>query len=121
MIASAEQGLRHVFVHDLEVQARLGVLDWERERPQRVRVSVDLAVRDDPHGDRIEAVVSYAEARDAARSILTSRHHDLVESAAEAIALACLADPRVAAARVRIEKLEVFDDCVVGVEIERRR
>ena len=121
MIASAEQGLRHVFVHDLELQGRLGVLDWERERPQRVRVSVDLAVRDEPHGDRLEAVVSYTEAREAARAALTSRHHDLVESAAEAIAQACLADPRVLAARVRIEKLEVFADCVVGVEIERRR
>lgn len=121
MIASAEAGLRHVFVHDLELQGRLGVLDWERQRPQRVRVSVDLAVRDEPHGDRIEQVVSYTDARDAVIAELTMRHHDLVESAAEAIASACLVDPRVVAVRVRLEKLEVFPDCRVGVEIERRR
>jgi dihydroneopterin aldolase len=41
---------------------------------------------------------------------------------AESIAGLCLADPRVRAARVRVEKLDVFPEAAsVGVEIERVR
>jgi dihydroneopterin aldolase len=44
-----------------------------------------------------------------------------VETLAEEIADICLDDGRVRVVRVRVEKLDVFDEAVsVGVEIERQ-
>ena len=44
------------------------------------------------------------------------------ETLAERIAEACLTDPRVHLARIRVEKLDVFPDLAsAGVEIERRQ
>ncbi len=46
----------------------------------------------------------------------------LVETLAERLAETCLADERVQVVRMRVEKLDVFDDLAsVGVEIERQR
>jgi dihydroneopterin aldolase len=46
----------------------------------------------------------------------------LVETLAERIAEACLADPRIHLARIRVEKLDIFADAAsAGVEIERRQ
>jgi dihydroneopterin aldolase len=66
-------------------------------------------------------VVDYEKLAKGIRQIVASGHVRLVETLAERIAEACLADRRVHLARVRVEKLDVFPDAVsAGVEIERR-
>ena len=56
------------------------------------------------------------------RGIVAAGHVRLVETLAERIAEACLSDPRVHLARVRVEKLDIFADAAsAGVVIERRR
>ncbi|MGH7051770.1 MAG: dihydroneopterin aldolase [Acetobacteraceae bacterium] len=130
-IADAARGLRHVFIRDMRVAARIGVNAHEKRGPQPVRINVDLAVEDDgarplsrtPVGrDRLERVVDYEPIVAAVRRIVAEGHVGLAETLAERIAAAALADPRVISARVRVEKLEVFADVgAVGVEIERRR
>ena len=58
----------------------------------------------------------------AVRGIVAAGHVRLVETLAERIAEACLADRRVHLARVRVEKLDIFADATsAGVEIERRQ
>ncbi len=129
-IASAALALRHVFVRDLVVEACVGVHPHERGRPQPVRVSIDLGVEDDgarplsrpavSHDD-LSRVVDYEAVAATARRILEAGHVALVETLAERIAEACLADRRVRLVRVRVEKLEaVAGAASVGVEIERR-
>jgi dihydroneopterin aldolase len=67
-------------------------------------------------------VVDYEGVANAVRALVAAGHVMLVETLAERIAEACLADPRVHLARVRVEKLDVFADAAsAGVEIERRR
>ena len=60
--ADARSGTRHVFVSQLEVLTTIGVHDAEKRAPQRVIVSVDLAVRETgPAGsDRLVDVLDYA-------------------------------------------------------------
>lgn len=116
--------LRRVFVRDLVADCLLGVHSHEKGTRQRVRVNLDLAVRDDgpPAGDSIHDVVCYEEMADGVRAILAGPHVSLVETLAETIAAMCLGDPRVVSARVRVEKLDVFKDAAAaGVEIERMR
>ena len=72
--------------------------------------------------DRLERVVNYAGIAERARAVARGGHTRLAETLAERIALACLEDPRVAAARVTVEKPDALPDAsAVGVSVERRR
>jgi dihydroneopterin aldolase len=72
--------------------------------------------------ERLADVVSYEPLVAEAKRIVASGHVALVETLAERLAELCLADPRVALARVRVEKLDIIPEAAsVGVEIERRR
>lgn len=121
-LADARAGLRHVFVRDLELSARIGVYDHERRGPQRIRINLDLAVREGgvPLEDRLDNVVCYEVVLERVRAIVAAGHVNLVETLAERIAEACLEDSRVRRALVRVEKLDVFADAgSVGVTLER--
>lgn len=120
-IADARNAIRHVFVRDLVLSCCIGVHRHEHTAAQRVRINLDLAVRDNHDlGDDLANVVCYERITTAVRAIVARGHIKLVETLAEEIAAMCLADPRVRSARVRVEKLDVFPDVTsVGVEIER--
>ncbi len=64
-------------------------------------------------------VPSYTDIIDAVDAITSAGHINLLETFAERIAERCLADTRLVAMRVRIEKLERGP--VRGVEIYRTR
>ncbi|MDR3438463.1 dihydroneopterin aldolase [Telmatospirillum sp.] len=121
--ADARNALRHVFVHDLELAASIGVYTYEKIEKQRIRVNLDLSVREDDASmieDDIANVVCYEKVVSAIRELVDAGHVNLVETLAERIAALCLKDRRVSLARVRVEKLDVFPDATsVGVEIER--
>jgi len=121
-IADAATSVRHVFIRDLILTCLIGVHKHERKKPQRIRINLDLAVRDEISTkiDRLEDVVCYEDVASGIRSIVARGHVNLVETLAEQIADLCLHDERVRAARIRIEKLDIFEDAVsAGVEIER--
>lgn len=123
-LADSENGLRHVFVRDLVVQAEIGVHRHEKRRRQPVRINIDLAVKESsqPLDDRVGNVVDYETLVEGVRAVIEAGHINLVETLAEQIAGLALFDNRVLSARVRVEKLKVMKDAEsVGVEIERRR
>ena len=128
--ASAAAGLRHVFVRDMVLAASIGVHAHEHAAPQRVRINVDLAVTDPGTQDsgaavgpdELARVVDYQAIAGTVRAIATAGHVRLVETLAERIASACLADERVRIVRISVEKLDVFVDVAsVGVTVERTR
>ncbi|MBI4183343.1 MAG: dihydroneopterin aldolase [Proteobacteria bacterium] len=123
-LADAETRTRHVFVRDLVLPCRIGVHGHERGKRQRVRINLDLGVAEGagPVKDNLAEVVCYETVVAGVREIVGQGHVNLVETLAERVAEACLSDPRVGRARVRVEKLDVLPDAVsVGVEIERVR
>lgn len=125
----AGPGLRHVFVRDVVLTASIGVYPHEHRDRQRIRINVDLAVDDETAlaggivgPDELHRVVNYEKIIIAVRAIVGAGHVRLVETMAERIAEACLLDTRVSTVRIRVEKLDIFDDAVsAGVEVERRR
>lgn len=122
IIADALHAVRHVFVRDLEIVAILGVHEHEKAAPQNVLVNVDLTVGEAGIGldDDLANVVCYEDVVNGIKEIASSGHVNLVETLAERIAQHCLADARVLAVRVRIEKPDVIPEAAsVGVEIER--
>jgi dihydroneopterin aldolase len=117
-------GHYRIRVTDLVLPASIGVYDREKQAPQRVRVNVELKVaeRGRPRDDDIRGVVSYEDIVSGIRAIIARGHINLVETLAEDIADLCLADSRVAQARISVDKLDVEPDAAaVGVEIERSR
>jgi dihydroneopterin aldolase len=134
-IADAQRAVRHVFLRDMVLRASIGVHAFEHEATQRIRINLDLGVEDDGAGplsrvapraaagvDELCRVVDYEAVARQVRAIVAAGHVRLLETLAERIAEACLADARVILVRVRIEKLDIFADTAsVGVEIERRR
>ena len=100
-IASSARALRHMFLRDLVLTASIGVHPHEHAAPQRVRINVDLGVEDDgaralsrqPVGrDELARVVDYEKLAERVRGIVAAGHVRLVETLAERIAEACLAD-----------------------------
>ncbi len=121
-IADAATSLRHVFVRDLVLNCNIGVHQHEKGRQQRVRVNVDLGVWEGelPHDDRLSNVVCYEYVATRVRGIVADGHINLAETLAERIAAVCLQNPMCRSARVRVEKLDVFEDAQsAGIEIER--
>jgi dihydroneopterin aldolase len=128
--ASAEGGLRHVFLRDMVLVARIGVHPHEQRGAQRVRINVDLAVEDPGArdaalavgADELARVVDYQAVAGRVRAMVAAGHVRLAETLAERIAAACLDDDRVRLVRVTVEKLDVFADAAsAGVAVERRR
>jgi 7,8-dihydroneopterin aldolase/epimerase/oxygenase len=113
-----------VIVRGLELTCSIGIRRIERERPQRVRVSVELTATREatfPGEDR-RNVINYEKVVAAIRAIANSGHIDLCEGFAERVCNACFADPRVAHIRVTVEKRDVFPEADgAGAILERNR
>ncbi|MDB5445407.1 MAG: folB [Phenylobacterium sp.] len=119
---AASGGLRvamtKIFVTGLKVQAEIGVYRHEIGRLQPLSVDVELDVPSAGAG-RLADTLNYETILAAARAVAAEGHIELVETFADRLARACLADPRVTQARVRVEKpLALAPDAVgAGAEI----
>jgi 7,8-dihydroneopterin aldolase/epimerase/oxygenase len=82
--------------------------DVEAERALGGRVDVDVEIRSNlrPAGrtDQLADALNYVRCYDAVRHVVETRQHNLLETVAEEIATALLADERIDAVRVRVAK-----------------
>ncbi|HEY1613914.1 MAG TPA: dihydroneopterin aldolase [Rhizomicrobium sp.] len=117
----AKAGVRHIFIRNLEMLAHIGIHGHEQLKQQPIRINVDLLVEDAvPLEDRLERVVDYEALTLRIRALVGRGHINLAETLAEDIAAACLEDPRVTQARVRVEKLHAVAGAEsAGVEVAR--
>jgi dihydroneopterin aldolase len=118
MTASSRTHMTKVFVTGLKVQAEIGVYRHEIGRVQPLIIDVELDVPT-AGAARLSETLNYETILKAAQDIAADGHIELVETFAERLAQACLADPRVTRARVRVEKpLALAPDAVAaGVEL----
>lgn len=118
-----ERPPRRVFVDGLDIVASVGVYEVEHRYEQRVLISLDLSVQDDYDGasERLDRVLDYGALVTGIEQLAQSAHFKLIETLAERVAEHCLADRRVLAVKVRVEKPDVIANVrSVGIEIERR-
>ena len=106
-----------IFVSTLRVDAYVGIYAHERGRSQPLVIDVELdaAVAGAEH---LSETVNYELVAEAARSLAASGHIGLVETFAEMLARACLADPRVARARVRVDKPQALAPHAASAGVE---
>jgi dihydroneopterin aldolase len=122
--AAAGPRTYRIFIRDLVLPWEIGIYDHEQDEPQRVRINVDMMVRESSNfdADRYREVVCYATVADKIRQLALRGHINLVETLASLVADMCLSDNRVERVTVRAEKLDAISDVSsVGIEIERRR
>jgi dihydroneopterin aldolase len=108
-----------IFVRDFVVDCNVGVYAEEQGVTQKVRFTVEARLAKDVFtvDDRMADVPSYADIIDIIVALARGGHINLVETFAERIAERVLADERITAVRVTLEKLERGP--MRGVEIIR--
>ena len=100
-----------VFVRGLRVEAEIGIYDQEHGRTQPLVCDVEITLEAPQAAlgfEHIADTINYESVVAHARAIAAGGHLKLVETFAERLALACLADPRALSVRVRIEKPEAL-------------
>ena len=105
----------------LRFDANLGILESELTSPQPIQVDTELnlgtqALR--PRDDDITHVLDYRKVRQIIIDECTAEHVNLLESLIGKLAQRLLQLPGVLGVRVKIAKLEIFDDCEVAIRIE---
>jgi dihydroneopterin aldolase len=110
----------------LRVRGRHGVYDFERRQGQDFVLDVVLELDLGPAArtDDVADTVHYGELAERLVAIVAGEPVNLIETLAERLATACLADPRVAATTVTVHKPQApiaheFAD--VAVTVTRRR
>ena len=121
---SCQGSYRRVIVEGFELAGSVGVYEHERHVRQPLVVSLALSILDDYDGrsDKLGDVYDYDLAIGAIRNAVENGHINLLETLAERIASACLADARVVNVDVRVEKPAILPACrSIGIEIRRTR
>ena len=116
------QSSRTIFINQLDFQALIGVYDFEKAGPSRLRLSLELTVDLPTHDDEIKKVVSYETVLKGVEALAMDHHRELLETLAEDIAALCLGDPRVQAVDLSLEKPDMFAQTdSVGVRLRQTR
>ena len=113
-----------IFIHDLRLQTRIGVYEWEQHLPQTLRLDVelglpsDVAFRSDDFGDALD----YSAIVKRLQRLAADHPHRLLERFAQAVADIVLVEFDAPWVKVRVAKLAPIAGVrELGVAIERRR
>ncbi len=105
----------------LRFNANLGVLTHEIGRPQPIQVDAQLNLGLQPlmpQDDEILSVLDYRKVRQIIIDDCTAVHVNLLETLIGKLAHRLMLLPGVVGVRVKIAKLEIFDDCEVAIRVE---
>ncbi|WP_296443543.1 dihydroneopterin aldolase [Rhodoferax sp. UBA5149] len=105
----------------LRFNANLGILELEKTAPQPIQVDAELSLGKQPLlpiDDDIHHVLDYRKVRQIIINECTAEHVNLLESLIGKLANRLMQLPGVLGVRVKIAKLEIFDDCEVAIRVE---
>ena len=114
-------GLQTLTLTGLRLDANLGILAHEKSSPQPIQVDAELSLGAQPlapHDDDIAHVLDYRKVRQIIIDECTAEHVNLLETLIGKLAHRLLQLPGVQGVRVKIAKLEIFDDCEVAIRME---
>ena len=105
----------------LRFDASLGILEHEKTTPQPIQVDAELNQGRQPLlplDDDISNVLDYRKVRQIIIDECTAEHVNLLETLIGRLTHRLMQLPGVLGARVRIAKLEIFDDCEVAIRMQ---
>ena len=118
---SAQIGKQSLTLLGLRFDASLGILESEINTPQPIQVDAELSLGAQPllpHDDDIHHVLDYRKVRKIIIDECTAEHVNLLETLIGKLATRLMQLPGVQGVRVKIAKLEIFDDCEVAIRME---
>jgi dihydroneopterin aldolase len=116
-----QAGTQILTLTGLKFDANLGILEHERSAPQPIMVDAELNLGSQPllpRDDDIMHVLDYRKVRRIIIEECTAEHVNLLETLIGKLANRLMQLPGVIGARVRIAKLEIFEDCEVAIRME---
>ena len=115
---------KKILINELILDLKLGYYDFEKERPQKVKFSLNIDYEDKkPTSDKdIKSIVNYGQVVKLIKKLTKNKHYNFLETLAEDVFDILFKDKRIGKIMLRIEKLEILKDCSsVGIQITKKR
>ena len=115
---------KKVIIKDLILDLKLGYFDFEKEKSQKVKFTLDVNYEDKrPSNDKdIKSIVNYAKIVRLIKKLIKNKHYNFLETLAEDVFDELFKDKRIDKISLQIEKLEIMKDCSsVGIQISKKR
>ena len=115
---------KKVLIKELILNIKLGYFDFEKEKPQKVKFSLEVNYKDKkPTNDKdLKSIVNYDKLVRLIKKLVRNKHYNFLETLAEDIFDELFKDKRIDKIVQKIEKLEIIKDCSsVGIQISKKR
>ena len=115
---------KKILINDLILNLKLGYYDFEKEKAQKVKFSLEIDYEDKkPTNDKdIKSIVNYGTVVKLIKNLVKKKHYNFLETLAEAVFDELFKDKRIAKIMLKIEKLEILKQCSsVGIQITKKR
>jgi len=115
---------KKVLIKELILDLKLGYYDFEKEKTQKVKFSLEIDYMDKkPSNDKdLKSIVNYAIIVKLIKKLVKNKHYNFLETLAEDVFDELFKDKRIDKISLRIEKLEIIKDCSsVGIQISKKR
>ena len=115
---------KKILINELILNLKLGYYDFEKEKPQRVKFSLEIDYEDKkPTNDKdIKSIVNYGTVVKLITNLVKKKHYNFLESLAESVFDELFKDRRIGKIMLKIEKLEILKECSsVGIQITKKR
>ena len=115
---------KKILINELILDLKLGYYDFEKEKAQRVKFSLEIDYKDKkPTNDKdIKSIVNYGQVVKLIRKLTKNKHYNFLETLAEDTFDVLFKDKRIGKIMLKIEKLEILKDCSsVGIQITKKR
>ena len=115
---------KKILINDLILDLKLGYYDFEKEKAQKVKFSLEIDYEDKkPTNDKdIKSIVNYGTVVKLIKNLVKKKHYNFLETLAEAVFDELFKDQRIGKITLKIEKLEILKNCSsVGIQISKKR
>ena len=110
-----------LIIQDLAAECRLGLHEWEQEKPQPIWIDLELTVdaARAARRDSVEDTIDYARLVTAVKTLAQRQSFRLLETLADSIASLILQEFDTTQVRVRVKKRALPAVDYAAVEVER--
>ena len=115
---------KKVLIKELILNLKLGYYDFEKEKSQKVKFSLEIDYKDKkPSNDKdLKSIVNYSKVVRLIKKLVKNKHYNFLETLAEDVFDELFKDKRIEKINLKIEKLEIMKDCSsVGIQISKKR
>ncbi len=115
---------KKILIKDLTLDLKLGYFDFEKNKPQKVKFTLEIDYRDKkPTNDKdLKSIVNYDKIVKLIKKLVKNKHYNFLETLAEDVFDELFKDKRIDKINLQIEKLEIMKDCSsVGIKISKKR